>query len=66
MDTKNETRGGARPGSGRKAAATKKVTISFRVTEATHDKIQELREAGVDITGELEKLVERLAKRRDD
>lgn len=66
MEQKTNTRGGARQGSGRKAAATKKVTISFRVTEATHDKIQKLREAGVDITGELEKLVERLTKRRDD
>lgn len=64
--TKTNTRGGARQGSGRKAAATKKVTISFRVTEATHDKIQELREDGIDITGELEKLVARLTKRRDD
>lgn len=64
-DTKN-TRGGARPGSGRKMGKEQKVTISFRVTEATHDKIQELREDGIDITGELEKLVARLAKRRDD
>lgn len=64
MMERSENRGGARPGCGRKASPTKKVTISFRVTEATHDKIQELREGGVDISGELERLVERLDRER--
>lgn len=61
MEQKTNTRGGARQGSGRKAAATKKVTISFRVTEATHDKIQKLREDGVDINKHLEMMIALLA-----
>lgn len=61
MEQKTNTRGGARPGSGRKAAATKKVTISFRVTEATHDKIQKLREDGVDINKHIEMMIALLA-----
>ena len=61
MEQKTSTRGGARPGSGRKAAATKKVTISFRATEATRDKIQKLREDGVDINKHLEMMIALLA-----
>ena len=50
-------RGGARQGAGRKAAGSKKVTISFRVTEETRDKIQELRRNGVDVNSILQALV---------
>lgn len=50
-------RGGARQGAGRKAVSSKKVTISFRVTEKTHDSIQRLREAGYDVNKGLEEAV---------
>lgn len=59
-DTKN-TRGGARPGSGRKMGKEQKVTISFRVTATTRDRIQKLREDGVDINKHLEMMVALLA-----
>lgn len=55
------TRGGARPGAGRKASPAKKVTISFRVSIETHDKIQKLREDGVDINKHLEMMIALLA-----
>lgn len=54
---KTTTRGGARPGSGRKAAKEKKVTISFRVPEKTKDRIQRLREEGYDVNKGLEEAV---------
>ena len=60
-------RGGARPGAGRKPIKDedrkRTVTISFRVKETTRNAIQDLREAGVDMNTELEKLVARLGKR---
>lgn len=63
MEQKNNTRGGARPGSGRKPISEDKrrdVTISFRVRESTRATIQELRRQGVDINSELEKMISRL------
>ena len=57
---RTRTRGGARPGSGRKPATEKKITISFRVTRETHDRIQALRKEGIDITGELDRMVREL------
>lgn len=50
-------RGGAREGAGRKAISSKKVTISFRVTEETKNKIQELRETGYNVNRGLERAV---------
>ena len=59
--------GGARPGAGRKPIKDedrkRTVTISFRVKETTRNAIQDLREAGIDMNAELEKLVARLGKR---
>ena len=61
------SRGGARPGSGRKPIKDedrkRNVTVSFRVNAATRDALQELRAQGIDINAELEKLVARLTKR---
>lgn len=61
------TRGGARPGAGRKPIKDedrkRTVTISFRVKETTRNAIQAFREEGIDMNAELEKLVARLAKR---
>lgn len=61
------TRGGARPGAGRKPIMEedlrKNVTISFRVKASTRDALQELRAQGIDINAELERLVARLTKR---
>lgn len=61
------SRGGARPGSGRKPIKDedrkRNVTVSFRVNAATRDALQGLRAQGVDINAELEKLVARLTKR---
>lgn len=57
MEQQTINRGGARPGSGRKAAKEKKVTISFRVTEETRDKIQKLRETGYNVNRGLERAV---------
>ena len=61
------THGGARPGAGRKPIKDedrkRTVTISFRVKETTRNAIQDLREAGIDMNAELEKLVARLGKR---
>lgn len=61
------TRGGARPGSGRKPIKDedrkRNVTVSFRVNAATRDALQGLRAQGIDINAELEKLVARLTKR---
>lgn len=60
-------RGGARPGAGRKPIKDedrkRNMTVSFRVKETTRNAIQDLREAGIDMNAELEKLVARLAKR---
>ena len=62
MEQKTSTRGGARPGSGRKPISEDKrhVTISFRVRESTRNAIQGLRSQGVDINSELEKMISRL------
>ena len=62
MEQKTSTRGGARPGSGRKPISEGKrhVTISFRVRESTRSAIKELRSQGVDINSELEKMISRL------
>lgn len=63
MEQKISTRGGARPGSGRKPISENKrrgVTISFRVRESTRAAIQELRSQGVDINAELEQMISRL------
>ena len=61
------SRGGARPGAGRKPIKDedrkRNVTVSFRVNAATRDALQGLRVQGVDINAELEKLVARLTKR---
>lgn len=61
------TRGGARPGAGRKPIMEedlrKNVTISFRVKASTRDALQDLRAQGIDINAELERLVARLTKR---
>lgn len=61
------SRGGARPGSGRKPITDemrrRNVTVSFRVRETTRAALQELRAQGIDINAELERLVARLAKR---
>ena len=57
MENKTSTRGGARPGSGRKASKEKKKTISFRLKEETIDNIQSLRDRGYDVTAMLEDLV---------
>ena len=61
MEQKTNTRGGARPGSGRKMGKEQKVTISFRVTATTRDRIQKLREDGVDVNKHLEMMVALLA-----
>lgn len=61
MEQKTNTRGGARPGSGRKMGKEQKVTISFRVTATTRDRIQKLREDGVDINKHLEMMIALLA-----
>ena len=62
MEQKTSTRGGSRPGSGRKPISEDKrhVTISFRVRESTRATIKELRSQGVDINSELEKMISRL------
>lgn len=57
MENQKSARGGARPGSGRKSAKDKKVTISFRVPEKTKDRIQRLREEGYDVNKGLEEAV---------
>ena len=57
MEQKTGTRGGARPGSGRKASKEKKKTISFRLKEETIDNIRSLRDRGYDVTAMLEDLV---------
>ena len=57
MEQKNNTRGGARPGSGRKASKDKKKTISFRLKEETINNIRNLRDQGYDVTAMLEDLV---------
>ncbi len=57
MEQKTNTRGGARPGSGRKASKDKKKTISFRLKEETIDNIRNLRDRGYDVTAMLEDLV---------
>ena len=58
------SRGGARPGSGRKPLPedAKKITISFRVSSETKEALQELRANGVDINAELERMVRRLKR----
>lgn len=61
MQRAKSSRGGARPGSGRKMGKEQKVTISFRVTATTRDRIQKLREDGVDINKHLEMMVALLA-----
>lgn len=57
MEQKTSTRGGARPGSGRKASKDKKKTVSFRLKEGTIDNIRNLRDQGYDVTTMLEDLV---------
>lgn len=57
MEQKTSTRGGARPGSGRKVSKDKKKTVSFRLKEETIDNIRNLRDRGYDVTALLEDLV---------
>ena len=57
MEQKNNARGGARPGSGRKASKDKKKTISFRLKEETINNIRNPRDQGYDVTAMLEDLV---------
>lgn len=58
--TKTDNWGGARPGAGRKPKKVEKVTVSFRLPTETKEKIQWLRDSGVDVTTELCKLIRRL------
>ena len=57
MEQKIITRGGARPGSGRKPGREQKRTVSFRLTSATIDNIRQLREMGFDVTALLEDFI---------
>lgn len=58
---KIETRGGARPGSGRKSASQeeKRVQISISVSPQTKSRIQELRRRKVKVGKLVDELIER-------
>lgn len=59
MEQKITTRGGARPGSGRKPGREQKRTVSFRFSARTIEQIREMRERGDDVTAMLENYIER-------
>ena len=56
------SRGGARPGAGRKDAPVLTKTIAFRVDVATAENYAALKEAGVDVRAAFIKTIARLAK----
>lgn len=56
------SRGGARPGAGRKDAPVLTKTIAFRVDAATAENYEALKEAGVDVRAVFVKTIARLAK----
>ena len=53
--------GGFRPGSGRKASGKATTTVAFRVSLETKEKMNELKERGVDVREKFEDLVKELA-----
>lgn len=60
MEQKTNTRGGARPGSGRKMGKEQKTTVSFRVTDLTKMNIAYLRERGYDVTRMIEDYLDKM------
>lgn len=53
--------GGFRPGSGRKASGKASTTVAFRVSPETKEKMDKLKEDGVDVRRKFEELVKELA-----
>lgn len=63
--TKKETRGGRRPGSGRKPlpAGAKKVQVSLTLTPQGRADLERLREQGLDVNAALEDYISEIAKK---
>lgn len=59
--TPKSTRGGARPGSGRKQGPEQKATVSFRFTAKTRDNLAYLRANAVNVTYLLEQYIQKQA-----
>lgn len=58
------SRGGARPGAGRKAATVPRRPVGLRASERTIYLMGELRGRGVDLNEKLEEMIERIFEGR--
>ena len=56
------SRGGKRPGSGRKATGKASVTVAFRVSLDTKEKLESLKKQGINIRQKFEDLIKELAE----